>query len=74
MSSNTKEISTKEQKIAEGTKESSFSTKSIMEEVKTAQKSLPNFLDYNKKYRAEKVANKSGFKLNDENKAIMGGK
>lgn len=71
---NNKDIGTKSQAMSEGSKESDYSLEGIMKEVKTAQSSLPNFLDYNKKYRAEAVSNKAGFTLNSENKMIMGGK
>jgi hypothetical protein len=71
MSSNSKDVDTKSKAMAEGRKECSYSRQSIAAEVNAAAKSLPNFLNYSKQYRAEKVKDNSGWKVRPENKGIL---
>lgn len=73
MSSNEKEIETKAAAKAEGKADNAFSLEGVMKEVKSGQSKLPDFNDMKKKYRPTPVANKSGFKLREENAMIMNG-
>lgn len=68
--SNSKPVLTKSAMQSAGEK-SGESLQSIMKEVERGQKELPDFQDMKRKYRAEKVSNNSGFKLNPENDMIM---
>lgn len=67
-------MSDKDTAMAAGKKDSCMSDAEMNAKIKAAQSKLPDYLNYSRTYRAEKVKDNSGFTVNPENQAIIKGK
>lgn len=58
-----------------GSKEHGVSTEAVLSSAKAKMKDVvPGFLDYSKKFRPEKICDRTGWSVRPENKKIFGGK